>query len=204
MSSYATLASPSFTGTLAANVINVSTDLSCGTLTCESIYGGVIQQLKTNILSSPTFTGTVLGITKAMVGLDNVDNTTDALKPVSTATTTQLNLKAPIASPSFTGTAIAQILTTGKLIASTGTRESGLQQTGIIAMNTGGQEIFWTDNTRNINFRGNVVIDAICAPNSIECTNTATFNGPATFNSSSTVVGTGPNSTHTIKKQHIK
>jgi hypothetical protein len=32
-----------------------------------------------------TFTGTVTGITKAMVGLGNVDNTSDANKPVSTA-----------------------------------------------------------------------------------------------------------------------
>lgn len=44
-------------------------------------------------LASPTFTGTVSGITKAMVGLDNVDNTTDAGKPVSTATQTALNAK---------------------------------------------------------------------------------------------------------------
>jgi hypothetical protein len=45
-------------------------------------------------IASPTFTGTVGGITKAMVGLGNVDNTTDLLKPVSTATQTALNLKA--------------------------------------------------------------------------------------------------------------
>ena len=37
-------------------------------------------------IASPTFTGTVAGVTKAHVGLSNVDNTTDALKPVSTAT----------------------------------------------------------------------------------------------------------------------
>lgn len=35
--------------------------------------------------ASPTFTGTVSGITKSMVGLGNVDNTSDASKPVSTA-----------------------------------------------------------------------------------------------------------------------
>ena len=45
-------------------------------------------------LASPTFTGTVSGITKSMVGLGNVDNTTDADKPVSTATQTALNAKA--------------------------------------------------------------------------------------------------------------
>jgi hypothetical protein len=55
-------------------------------------------------IASPTFTGTVAGITKSMVGLGNVDNTTDANKPVSTATQTALDLKAPIASPTFTGT----------------------------------------------------------------------------------------------------
>jgi hypothetical protein len=36
-------------------------------------------------IDSPTFTGTVGGITKAMVGLGNVDNTADMDKPVSTA-----------------------------------------------------------------------------------------------------------------------
>lgn len=41
-------------------------------------------------LASPTFTGTVSGITKTMVGLGNVDNTSDANKPVSTATQTAL------------------------------------------------------------------------------------------------------------------
>jgi len=65
-------------------------------------------------IASPTFTGTVSGITRSMVGLGNVDNTTDANKPISTATQTALDLKiasataattyAPIASPTFTGT----------------------------------------------------------------------------------------------------
>jgi hypothetical protein len=41
---------------------------------------------------------------KTLVGLANVDNTSDVNKPVSSATTTQLNLKAPLASPAFTGT----------------------------------------------------------------------------------------------------
>ena len=55
-------------------------------------------------LESPTFTGTVAGITSSMVGLGNVDNTSDANKPVSTATQTALDLKAPLADPTFTGT----------------------------------------------------------------------------------------------------
>ena len=40
--------------------------------------------------NNPAFTGTVTGITKAMVGLGNVDNTSDADKPVSSATATAL------------------------------------------------------------------------------------------------------------------
>lgn len=43
-------------------------------------------------------------LAKADVGLGSVDNTSDASKPVSTATQTALNLKAPLASPAFTGT----------------------------------------------------------------------------------------------------
>ena len=60
--------------------------------------------LKANI-ANPTFTGTVGGITKSMVGLGNVDNTSDLLKPISTATQGALNLLAPRANPTFTGTA---------------------------------------------------------------------------------------------------
>ena len=105
-------------------------------------------------LASPTFTGTISGITKTMVGLGSADNTADTAKPVSTAqataiatakaeaiadatsqvnalltgapaalntldelaaalgddenfastVTTSLGLKAPLASPTFTGT----------------------------------------------------------------------------------------------------
>ncbi|BCM89024.1 hypothetical protein IAD21_00867 [Abditibacteriota bacterium] len=46
-------------------------------------------------------------VTKAQVGLGNADNTSDANKPVSTATLTALNLKAPLASPALTGTPTA-------------------------------------------------------------------------------------------------
>jgi len=55
-------------------------------------------------LASPTFTGTVSGITATMVGLGSVDNTSDTAKPVSTAQQTAIGLKANIASPTFTGT----------------------------------------------------------------------------------------------------
>lgn len=47
---------------------------------------------------------TALGLVKADVGLGSVDNTADTAKPVSTAQQTALDLKAPLASPTFTGT----------------------------------------------------------------------------------------------------
>jgi hypothetical protein len=50
------------------------------------------------VINSPT------GITKTDVGLSNVDNTADTAKPVSTAQQTALDLKANLASPTFTGT----------------------------------------------------------------------------------------------------
>jgi hypothetical protein len=64
-------------------------------------------------INNPTFTGTVGGITQSMVGLSNVDNTSDANKPVSTATQTALDLKSPLASPTFTGTPSLPLGTTG-------------------------------------------------------------------------------------------
>jgi microcystin-dependent protein len=55
-------------------------------------------------LVSPIFSGTVVGITKSMVGLSNVENTADLNKVVSTATQIALNAKANLESPNFSGT----------------------------------------------------------------------------------------------------
>ena len=46
-------------------------------------------------LASPTFTGTVSGVTKSMIGLDNVDNTSDVNKPISALTANALVLRMP-------------------------------------------------------------------------------------------------------------
>lgn len=50
---------------------------------------------------------------KTLIGVSNVDNTSDASKPVSIAQQTALNLKADIASPTFTGTPLAPTATAG-------------------------------------------------------------------------------------------
>ena len=61
------------------------------------------ETLTNKTLTSPVI-NTPTGITKTDVGLANVDNTSDANKPVSTAAQTALDLKANLASPTFTGT----------------------------------------------------------------------------------------------------
>ena len=116
----ANIASPTFTGTVSGvtktmvglgNVDNTSDankplstsaqaalDLKANT---SEVTSGLA--LKANI-ASPTFTGTVSGITKTMVGLGNTDNTSDANKPVSTATQTVLNFKEDITNKSTTTT----------------------------------------------------------------------------------------------------
>lgn len=58
------------------------------------------------VTSVNTQTGDVV-LGKGDIGLGNVDNTSDANKPISTAQAAAINLKAPIANPAFTGTPTA-------------------------------------------------------------------------------------------------
>ena len=51
---------------------------------------------------NPTFTGTVNGVTKDSIGLDNVDNTSDLNKPVSTATQNAINTVVSNTNTTFT------------------------------------------------------------------------------------------------------
>lgn len=55
----------------------------------------------------------VVTLVKGDVGLGSVDNTSDVNKPVSTAQQTALDLKAPLASPTFTGTPLAPTASVG-------------------------------------------------------------------------------------------
>ena len=95
------VATTAFVGTAVSNLVNAAPE-SLNTLKelsdalgADANYASTITTaLGTKApIASPTFTGTVGGITKSMVGLANVDNTTDANKPVSTATQTALDLK---------------------------------------------------------------------------------------------------------------
>jgi len=66
-----------------SKIADLTTDLSAklASATAATTYAPI---------ASPTFTGTVAGVTKTHVGLGNVDNTADASKPVSTAQATAI------------------------------------------------------------------------------------------------------------------
>jgi hypothetical protein len=87
-----------FTDLQGVTGVTAGTGLTGGTITTTgtvAIDFGVVAPL-----ANPTFTGTVGGITKSMVGLGNVDNTSDVNKPISSATQTALNLKLNISDTS--------------------------------------------------------------------------------------------------------
>jgi hypothetical protein len=99
------------TSIVQTRVANI-TDTEIGYL--DGVTSAIQTQINTKApTADPTFTGTVSGISKSMVGLGSVDNTSDANKPVSTAQQTALNLKANSATPTFTGMVTAPYLTVG-------------------------------------------------------------------------------------------
>jgi hypothetical protein len=99
------------TATTAGNVTGVVAVVNGGTGANNA--GNALTNLGAAPISSPNFTGTVSGITKSMIGLGSVDNTSDAGKPVSTAAQTALDLKANIDSPIFTGIPTAPTAASG-------------------------------------------------------------------------------------------
>ena len=135
--------------TASASELNILDGVTASTAELNYV-DGVTSAIQTQIdtkapIASPTFTGTVSGITSTMVGLGNVDNTSDANKPVSTAAQTALDLKAPLASPALTGTPTAPTASAGTSstqIATTafvGTAVANLVGTAAEALNTLGE-----------------------------------------------------------------
>jgi hypothetical protein len=102
---YAKLDGATFTG----NVV-LTANTSIGTVSSEEL--GYLNDVTSNIqtqlnakapTADPTFTGTVSGVTASMVGLSNVDNTSDADKPISNAVQTALDAKLALAGGTMTG-----------------------------------------------------------------------------------------------------
>jgi hypothetical protein len=103
-------------------------------------------------IASPTFTGTVSGVTKAMVGLGSVDNTADANKPVSSATQTALDAKASnaaLSSHEADTTNIHGIADTSAL--ATKTYADGAVSTAVAALTKSSVGLANVDNTADAN-----------------------------------------------------
>ena len=104
-STYAPLSGPTFTGT-----VTLPSTTSVGSVSDTELgyLNGVTSDIQTQLnakapTADPTFTGTVSGVTKSHVGLGNVDNTSDADKPVSTAAQTALDAKLNLSGGTLTG-----------------------------------------------------------------------------------------------------
>ena len=127
----ANLAGPTFTGTVtvptpigntdastkayvdstaSTTASNASTALTNHDADTTNIHGIVDTSILVTTTGTQTLTNKTItspsGLVKGDVGLGNVDNTSDANKPVSTAGQTALDLKANLASPTFTGTVV--------------------------------------------------------------------------------------------------
>jgi hypothetical protein len=112
----AELATKAYADAAASNAI--STSLSTHEADTLSVHGIADTSLLVTTTGTQTLTNktitTPAGLVKSDVGLGNVDNTSDANKPISTATQTALDNKlasataattyAPLANPTFTGT----------------------------------------------------------------------------------------------------
>ena len=100
-----------FEGTTADNfetILTVVDPTADRTITIPDATTTMVGTDTTQTLTNKTLTSPVIntptGIVKGDVGLGLVDNTADTAKPVSTAQQTALDLKANLASPTFTGT----------------------------------------------------------------------------------------------------
>lgn len=130
----ANLASPTLTGTPAAPTAAGGTNTTqiATTAFVQAAFGNnSVTNAKLADMATGTFKGraaagtgdpedltaaeakALLALTKSDVGLSSVDNTSDASKPISTATQTALNAKANLASPALTGTPTAPTAAAG-------------------------------------------------------------------------------------------
>ena len=152
-------------------------------------------------LESPSFSGTVRGITASMVGLGNVSNTSDANKPVSIAQQAALDLKANLASPQFTGTVRlpAGSTSAAPLRLATGT----LQTTAVFgSLEFDGTNLFLTNNSatptrKTIAYRDSVIANGAVGSSQLASgltlggTTTGTFSGPLAGNATTATSFTG-------------
>lgn len=78
----------------------------------DSQDASVASTAQSNLTAHTSNTSNPHGVTKAQVGLGNVDNTSDANKPISTAAAAAIATLAPKVNPALTATTPAPVLTT--------------------------------------------------------------------------------------------
>lgn len=112
-----------------SNVPNVATNDQTPTYTVSSTLAqlssgeklttafGKIAKAVSDLISHISNKSNPHTVTKSQIGLGNVDNTSDANKPISTATQSALDKKANLNSPAFTGTPTVPTPTTNTGIA---------------------------------------------------------------------------------------
>lgn len=106
-------------------------DLSTKTI---KIYGGAFDAAaRASILAHLADLNNPHDVDKADVELGNVDNTSDANKPISTATAAALAAKAPLASPTFTGVPAAPTAATNDVSTQIATTANAQAKVNIVA-----------------------------------------------------------------------
>jgi hypothetical protein len=110
------------------------------TLTTSGVVAGTYTKVTVDAKGRATVGASA---TKSDVGLGNVDNTSDANKPVSTATQTALNLKANLDSPALTGTPTAPT-------ASAGTNTTQVATTAFTLANRGDRYLTTSTSSHSI------------------------------------------------------
>ena len=148
----APLADPALTGiATAANLtVNAGGNLKVGTTNIITELG-----LKAPI-NNPTFTGTVNGISKSMIQLTNVDDTSDANKPISSLTQNALDLKQSTIVTTETGN-ICTTMGNKKIVATSDNKLKfqTFDDDGLVATDSwiDMASIEWNTNTNKITFR---------------------------------------------------
>jgi hypothetical protein len=160
------------------DAVNLSTD-TVGSYV-ESLVAGANITLTNNSGEAATPTIAVSGLTSSSVGLGNVNNTSDANKPVSTATQTALDLKANLESPTFTGTVTLPDNTVALGTKTTGNYVASLVAgTGVTLTNNSGETATPT-----------VAIGQAVATNSNVTFNDVTVSGNLTVSGTTTSINT--------------
>lgn len=151
------------------------------------VFGGIAGAVfdgTTLTLTSPSII-TPIGLFKSDVGLTNVDNTSDLLKPISNATQAGLNAKASLASPAFTGFPVAPT-------ASPGTNTTQIATTAFVAAALGAGGTVNSVSVVSANgFSGTVATATTTPAITITTSITGLLQGNGTAISAATVTGTG-------------